>query len=84
MHNHYPLAPEKEEINQNILSNCFSDIADEYGIKIGSVNKLVPNLSNKSKYIPHYRNLQLYLSLEIKLTKVQRILKFKQSYWLKK
>ena len=62
---------------------CFS-IANEHGIKIGGVNKLVPNLSNRSKYVFHYKNLQLYLSLGMKLTKVHRILKFKQSDWLKK
>ena len=68
-----------------MLSNyCFS-IANEYGIKIGRVNKFVPNLGNKSKYVVHYRNLQLYLSLRMKLTKkVHRILKLTQSDWLKK
>ena len=30
------------------------------------VNKLVPNLGNKSKYVVHYGNLQLYLSLGMK------------------
>ena len=84
LHNDYPLAPEKLEISQSMSSNyCFS-IANEYGIKIGRVNKLVPNLGNKSKYVVHYRNLRLYLSLEMKLTQVCRILKFKQSDWLKK
>ena len=84
LHNDYPLAPEKLEISQNILSKyCFNN-ANEHRIKIGGVNKLVPNLRNKSKYVVHYRNVHLYLSLGIKLSKVHRILKFKQSDWLKK
>ena len=80
----YPLAPEKLEISQNILSKYCSYIVDEYGIRVGSANKLVPNLCNKTKYVVRYRDLQLYLSLVIKLAKVHKILKFKQSDWLKK
>ena len=44
LHNDYTLAPEKLEINQNILSKYCFDIANKYGIKTGGVNKLVPNL----------------------------------------
>ena len=61
LHNDYALAPEKVEISQNMLSKYCFNIANEYGMKIGGVNKLVPNLGNKSKYVVHYRNLQLYL-----------------------
>ena len=46
--------------------------------------KLIPNLSDKTKNVLHYKNLQLYLSLETKLTKIPRMLKFKQSDWMKK
>ena len=66
-----------------MLSNYFSDIANKYGIKIGGVNKLVPNLSNKSKYVFHYRTLQMFWSLRMILVKVHKILKFKQPDWLK-
>ena len=67
-----------------MLSDYYKKIADEYGIKVGDVEKLVPNLDNETNYVLHYRNLQLYLSLGMKLTKIHRVLKFKQSDWMKK
>ena len=84
LHNDYPLAPDTLEISQNMLSKYCLNIGNEYGIKIGGVNKLVPNLGNKSKYVVHYKKFQSYLLLRMKLTKTHRILKFKQSGWLKK
>ena len=60
LHNDYPLSAETPKISYNMLSNYCSSFENEYDIKNGGVNKLVPNLGNKSKYCLRYRNLQLY------------------------
>ena len=57
LHNDYPLAPEKLTVTNDILSNYCKSIADKYEIKVGDLKKLIPNLSNKYKYVLHYRNL---------------------------
>ena len=84
LHNDYPLAPEILAASNDMLSNYCKKIADKYEIKVGSVKKIIPNLGKKTNYVVHYRTLQLYLSLGIKLTKIHRVLKFKQSDWMKK
>ena len=78
----------KLQKNLVLLETCcqvlVKKIADKYKIKVGDVKKLIPNLGNKTNYVVHYRNLQLYFSLGMKLNKIQRVLKFKQSDWMKK
>ena len=79
MHNDYPLVPEKLAIPYDMLSDYSKKIADEYGIKVSGVKKLIENLSNKTNFVVHYRNLQMYFSLGMKLTKIHKVRKFKQS-----
>ena len=84
LHNDYPLAPETLAVSSDVLSNYCKKITDKYEIKVGDVKILIPNLGNKINYEVHYRNLQLYLSLEMTLTQIHKVLKFKQSDCMKK
>ena len=53
-------------------------------IKVNKVEKLIPNLWNKKKYVIHYENLKQCLNFGLKLTHIHRGIKFKESKWLKK
>ena len=60
-------------------------MAGKVGTRLSNnpVEKLTQNLRNKTNYIVHYRNLQFYLEMGMKLTKIHRVMEFDQSRWLK-
>ena len=64
------------------------DLHNEYplapeSLNVGNVDKLIPNLMNKERYIIHRDNLLLYESLGLKISKVHRGITFTESPWLK-
>lgn len=79
LHNDYPLAAVKIKATEDMLSKYAKEIKGKFNISVGQVSKLIPTLSKKEKYVLHYRNLQLYLDLGLKLKK-----EHKQKILLKK
>ena len=61
-HNDYPLAPGKIVVKKRMAlrRKLFENNS------MINIQKLVSNLMDKNKYVVHYRNLQLYLSLCMK------------------
>ena len=47
------------------------------------VEKLIPNLRNKTKYVLHYKNLIQCLDMGLKVTRIHRGIKFVESKWMK-
>ena len=65
------------------------DLHNEYPLaperlQVGKVEKLIPNLRNKTKYVLHYEMLKLCLRLGLEVTKIHRGIKFYESDWLSK
>lgn len=64
------------------------DLHNEYplapeSLSVGGINKLIPNLNNKTNYIVHYKNLKQYRDLGMKITTIHRGIVFKERQWLK-
>ena len=81
--NDYPLAPE------NRVGEYSPKMIEKYKIihdkaPTNTVPKLIPNLNDKKNYTLHYRNLQLYLKLGLKLKTINKVLSFDQEPYLEK
>ena len=89
----------KSELETWELNSCILEVDLEYPrslhdlhsdytlaserVKVNKVDKLIPNLRNKEKYVIHYENLEQYLSLGLKLTNIHRGIKFEKVSGLK-
>lgn len=82
--NQYVPAPEHIPVTEDMLSPFNKMCQEKLGLKHTPCTKLIPNLHNKHKYVIHYRTLQCYLDLGLKLTHIHRVIEFQQRAWLKK
>ena len=68
--------------NLHDLHNDYPFCPERIECKNG-VEKLIPNLRNKTKYVIHYKNLIQCLKAGLKLKKIHRGIKFIESEWMK-
>ena len=64
------------------------DLHDDYPLAperlmVDKVEKLIPNLNSKEKYVIHHEALKQYLELGLKLVKVHRGIKFREEAFMK-
>ena len=52
-------------------------------MKINGVDKLVPNLYYKKKYVIHIKALKQAINHGLVLEKIHRVIEFKQSAWMR-
>ena len=80
----YPLCPEIKNIPENMLSDYQKYLNDKLNIEHNSTDKkLILDLLPKKNYKVYYKNLEYYLKLGLKVTKVHRILTFNEKPFLK-
>ena len=84
LHNDLPLAPQKMKVSKSMLPNYCNRISEKCNLSTCLVKKLITNLYNKKDYVLHYRNLQLYTDIGMKVKKGHCATEFNQSPWLKK
>ena len=80
----YPLASEIKNIPENNLSDYQKYLNNKLNIKYSEKDKkLILDLLPKKNYKIYYKNLEYYMKLGIKITKVHKILTFEEKPFLK-
>ena len=80
----YPLCPEIKNIPEYNLSEYQTYLNNKLNIKYNEKDKkLILDLLSKKNYKIYYKNLEYYMKLGIKITKVHKILTFDEKPFLK-
>ena len=78
-HSDYPLAPEHLTVTKDMPSLFTRSLVDDRIKHWRPCQKLAPNLTDKTVYVCHYRNLQFYVKEGLVVAKIHRILTFNQT-----
>ena len=80
IHTDYPLAPVKKSISYSSISITAKQICDKHNLKKSThAEKLLATFKDRDNYILHYRNLQLYVSLGMVVTRIYAGIIFDQA-----
>ena len=82
------LMPNKRKINDNELGYLRSRFPDRErdggkarsGKLLHRSEKIILDQNNKTEHMVHYRMLKFYVKMGVKITKIHRVIKFKQDY----
>ena len=76
-----PFCPYQTKADPDLFSGYMNSVNQP---NYKPTSKLMCDVTNKSKYMIHYRMFKFYLNQGMKVTKIHTIYKFKQSPWLGK
>ena len=68
------LMPDKRKINDNELGYREREKGKT------KTEKIILDQNNKTEYMVHYRMLRFYVTMGVKVTKIHRVIEFKQDY----
>ena len=77
----FPFCPYQTKADPDLVSSYMNNVNQP---NYKPTQKLMCDVTNKSKYMIHYRMFKFYLNQGMKVTKIHTIYRFKQSPWLGK
>ena len=77
----FPFCPYQTKADPNFFSGYMNNVNQP---NYKPTSKLMCDVTNKSKYMIHYRMFKFYFNQGMKVTKIHTIYRFKQSAWLGK
>ena len=81
-HDSFPMAPENVVIGEEDASPYTKELAAPYKVNLHACKKLCLSPKPKTRYTVHYLTLQCYLRHGLVLTRIYKVISFRQSLWL--